>query len=108
MVKRLTQWRARSDVDAEEALRYWRDEHPALVARVPRILGYVQNHCIVGPDGAQPPYLGVGEVWFESLEEAAAAAALASPEWQAVIDDADTFMDLRSVSAAWAEEHRLL
>jgi uncharacterized protein (TIGR02118 family) len=64
---------------------------------------YVQDHCIVGPDGKDPPYAGIDELWFESLE--AAKRALATPEWQSVLDDATTFMDLEVVSAAWAEEH---
>jgi uncharacterized protein (TIGR02118 family) len=50
-----------------------------------------------------PPFAGLGELWFDSVE--AAAAALATPEWQAVLDDAATFMDLDHVTAAWAEEH---
>ena len=41
----------------------------------------------------------------DARKKAAAEAALATPEWKAVIDDASTFMDLDRVSAAWAEEH---
>jgi hypothetical protein len=36
---------------------------------------------------------------------ATAEAALATPEWRAVIEDAATFMDLDRVTAAWVEEH---
>ena len=38
----------------------------------------------------------------------AAASATATPEWAAVIADADTFMDLSRVVAAWAVEHVLI
>jgi uncharacterized protein (TIGR02118 family) len=64
---------------------------------------YVHDHCTVGPDGGEPPYAGLGELWFESID--AAKAELATPAWQSVLDDAATFIDLEQVSAAWAEEH---
>jgi uncharacterized protein (TIGR02118 family) len=53
-----------------------------------------------------PAFAGLGELWFDSLE--AAEAALATPEWQAVLEDASTFMDLEQVTAAWAEEQPIL
>lgn len=103
MIKRMTMWQPGEHVSREAALAYWRDEHPRLVARVPGVQRYIQDHCIVGPDGKDAPYAGIGELWFESLE--AAKRALATPEWESVLDDAATFMDLEVVSAAWAEEH---
>jgi hypothetical protein len=44
---------------------------------------------------------GVGEAWFD--DATAARAALQSPEWAAVIEDAQTFMDLETVVATWVE-----
>ena len=105
MIKRLTMWRAREAASRDAALAYWRDTHPRFVECVPGVVRYVQNHCVVGPDGSDPPYAGVGEVWFADSE--AAKRALATPEWQSVLDDAATFMDLEHVSA-WAEEHLIL
>lgn len=106
MIKRITVVHTRPEIDRGEAGRYWREVHGPLVARVPRLRRYVQNHCIVGVLGtADPPFLGVGEVWFDS--EADAEAATASPEWRAVLDDAATFMDMARVTAGWAEEHEL-
>ena len=55
------------------------------------------------PEGGGIPYTGLGEVWFDTLE--AAASATKTPEWDAVISDATSFMDLSTVVAAWAEEH---
>jgi hypothetical protein len=52
------------------------------------------------------PYTGLGEVWFDGFESAATATS--TKEWSAVIADADTFMDLRTVVAAWAEEHEIM
>jgi uncharacterized protein (TIGR02118 family) len=106
VVKRLTLWRPRASVGRDEALRYWRDEHVRFIARVPGVKRYVQNHCIVGPGGAAPASAGLGELWFDSVE--AAEAALATDEWNAVIDDAAMFMDMDHVTAVWAEAHQIL
>jgi uncharacterized protein (TIGR02118 family) len=68
---------------------------------------YVQNHCVERlPGSEEAPFLGVGEVWFDSPE--AAETAIATPEWHAVLDDAATFMDMERVTAGWAEEHELV
>jgi hypothetical protein len=59
-----------------------------------------------GPTGdraANPASTGVGEVRFDDV--AAAEAAMSTPEWRAVIEDAATFMDMQRVTALWAEEH---
>ncbi len=52
------------------------------------------------------PYTGLGEVWLDDFD--VASLATTTPEWAAVIADADTFMDLTIVVAAWAEEHELI
>ena len=83
-----------------EAVQHWRTSHVDLVHRVPHVKRYVQNVCIPDPEGADPPYAGLGELWFETLDDA--NAALASPEWRDVIADAAAFMDLDRVTAAWA------
>lgn len=106
MIKRLTMWHARAGVSREEALRHWRNEHADLVRRVPGLRGYVQDHCVTSPEGGELPYTGLGEVWFDSFESAATATK--TPEWSAVIADADRFMDLGTVVAAWAEEHEII
>jgi uncharacterized protein (TIGR02118 family) len=99
----LTQWTQRDAPTREEALWYWKERHAPLVEQVPGVAHYVQNHCISSPEGVEPPYAGLGEVWFESDE--AAASALAPDEWKAVLEDAASSMDLEHVSAACASEH---
>jgi len=94
---------AKDGVSRDAALAHWRTAHAELVKRVPGIRGYVQDHCVDSPEGGVIPYTGLGEVWFDSFE--AAAAATKTPEWAAVISDASSFMDLSTVVAAWAEEH---
>ena len=103
VVKRLTQWVPRAGVERDEAIRRWRSSHVSLVRKVPGVKRYVQNVCTPGPDGADPPYAGLGELSFETLEDA--QAALSTAEWQAVVQDASEFMDLDHAIVAWAEEH---
>ena len=106
MIKRVTVVHARSDTNRAEVLRYWKDVHGPLIAKVSGVKRYVQNHCIQSAHGqAEPPFLGVGEVWFESREEADRIQA--TPEWKAAMDDAATFMDMDRVDAGWAEGHQI-
>lgn len=98
MIVRLASWRPRAR--PEDALRAW-ERHAEIVERLPGLRRYVQNHAIAAPDGDQPLYTGIGEAWFDDI--AAARTTLARPEWTAVIEDADTFMDPASVVVVWAE-----
>jgi uncharacterized protein (TIGR02118 family) len=106
VIKRLTMWHARPGMARQEALRYWRDDHAPVVRTVPGVRRYVQDHCVESPEGGEPPYTGLGEVWFGTVE--AAQAALGTPEWAAVIEGAATFMDMGRILVAWAEEHVLI
>jgi uncharacterized protein (TIGR02118 family) len=107
MIKRVTVVHARSDTDRAEVLRYCKDVHGPLITKVPGVKRYVQNHCIESAQGqAEPPFLGIGEVWFESRDEADRTQAM--PEWKAAMADAATFMDMDRVVAGWAEEHQIL
>lgn len=102
MIKRLAVVQARDGMNRNDALTYWRESHAPLVVKVPGITKYVQNHCTDGAAfGSEPPFLGIGEVWFGTRDDA--ERALASPEWQAVLDDARTFMELSRVVAGWVE-----
>jgi uncharacterized protein (TIGR02118 family) len=102
MIKRLTIWQVKSGLPAEEALQHWQGAHIPLVLALPGLRRYVQNRCVSTPEGVQPPFAGLGEVWFDDLE--AAQAAMQSPEWSQVLDDALTFMDMDRIEVAWAEE----
>ena len=42
-------------------------------------------------------------MWFDDLP--AAQAAMQTPEWKAVLEDAATFMDMARLTAVWAYEH---
>jgi uncharacterized protein (TIGR02118 family) len=100
MIVRLTQWQPRDAIGRADALAAW-ERHAGVVERVPGLRRYVQHHVTAGPDGTEPPYAGLGEVWFD--DETSARAALASGEWSAVVDDANRFMDGGSIVVAWSD-----
>jgi uncharacterized protein (TIGR02118 family) len=87
----------------EDALKYWKDEHAELVARVPGVVRYVQNYC-VGDLLARNRRMRVSVRCGLRVVRPAEQAAY-SAEWQAILEDAATFMDMRRFSAVWAEEH---
>jgi uncharacterized protein (TIGR02118 family) len=103
MIKRLTMCHVRAGEPTEIAVNHWLNDHVPLVVAVPGVRRYEQNPCVQGPTGEPAPYAGLGQVWFDTVE--AALFALASWEWQAVVDDAATFMDMDRITAAWAEEY---
>lgn len=52
----------KSGLDRREALRYWREQHGPVVAAVPGVQGYVQQHAVAGPDGERLPTAFTEEV----------------------------------------------
>ena len=110
--------RKRPEMSLEDFQSYWRNTHGPLVSRystVLRIRKYVQVHTIEDPlneefrnsRGMAEPYDGVAELWWDSLEDL--AAAMAGPRGQEIaqelLEDERRFIDL-SRSPLWlGEEH---
>jgi uncharacterized protein (TIGR02118 family) len=109
--------RRKAPLSREEFQLYWREQHAPLVAERAEAIGakrYVQVHTLDTPlDGALrehrggEPYDGVAELWWESLEDLAAAfgdEAGLKAAGELLADEAE-FIDLDR-SAIWlAEEH---
>jgi len=107
----------KADVAAAEFYRYWHDEHaPRMKARrgVLRARRYVQSHT-VQPElnrllqdsrGMQPPYDGITEVWWDSVDdlEAALATAEGRQAMQDLLDDERHFVDLAASRLFCTEE----
>lgn len=91
----------KSGLDRTEALRYWRDTHAPIVAKVPGVQRYVQQHAVAAPEG-DPPFLGVASIGFADQESFGAAAA--SPEFAAAVADVDNFADAQRLPTAFVEE----
>jgi uncharacterized protein (TIGR02118 family) len=113
--------RKREDLSFEEFQRIWREEHAPLVARhaeALRIKRYVQTHTVDtpfnaalknsrgGPDG----YDGVAELWWDSLEDAAGAAATPEGAQAAakLLEDERRFIDLTRSPLFVANEHEIV
>ena len=77
----------RAGMDAEEFQRYWREIHAPIASKIPGLRKYVQNHSTRAPDGTNPPYDGVAEMWFED------ATSFDTPEFEATVADAANFLD---------------
>ena len=75
-------------IERAEALRYWREDHGPIVAKVPGVQRYVQQHAVGAPAGA-PPFLGVASLSF--ADRAAFETAGGSPEFAAAIADVPNF-----------------
>jgi uncharacterized protein (TIGR02118 family) len=101
-----------------EFQRYWRETHGPLVARhagVLRIRRYVQTHALDtsvtealrATRGTGEPYDGIAELWWESLDDLAAATA--TPEGRAaggaLLEDERRFIDHAASSMFLCEEH---
>jgi uncharacterized protein (TIGR02118 family) len=102
----------RDALRAREAHEHWIETHGKRLGRaVPGIGRYVQSHCVapLGAEGADESielqFDGFSECWFE--DRAAYERATASPEWEAMGEDAAGFCDVEFVGgmAAVVEEH---
>jgi len=91
----------RKDMGWEEALRYWREVHGPIAAKVPGLRKYVQDHATAAPEG-DLQFDGIAELWFDNEE--AFRSAMASPEWQATIADVPNFAVLEKSWGALVEE----
>jgi uncharacterized protein (TIGR02118 family) len=118
MVKLIFCVRRRPDIGADEFHRYWRDVHGPLVQSVAPALGivrYVQTHTASTPlnealaatRDAPEGYDGVAELWFDSVDALATAAA--SPDGAAagevLLADERRFIDHARSPLFLAEEH---
>ncbi len=91
----------KSGLERADALRYWRDTHGPIVAKIPGVRRYVQQHAVAAPDGP-PPFLGVASLSFDDQDSFGAAAS--SPEFGAAIADLGNFADLDRLPTAFVED----
>ena len=121
MIKLVFCLRRRPDLSREEFQHYWRETHAPLVrehADVLRIRRYVQVHTLPpeahvalrASRGAPEEYDGVAELWWDSLEDLAAATM--SDDGQraaaALLEDERRFIDLAHSPLFLAEEHEIV
>jgi uncharacterized protein (TIGR02118 family) len=72
-----------------EFFEHWKQHHGPLIAAVPGVRRYVQNHALLeGYASGVVTHDGWAELWFDDL--AALRFALQTPEWTAVVEDGAT------------------
>lgn len=118
MVKLSFALRRLPQLSREEFQRTWREDHGPLVEKhrqALRIRRYVQLHTLDSPlnqtlqesRGGPEPFDGVAELWWDSLEDL--AAAMATPEGSAagaeLLADERRFIDLTR-SPLWLGEEK--
>ena len=118
MIKLVFCVRRREDVSEEEFHRYWLEVHGPLVRERAEAMGvrrYVQVHRVATPvndairasRGADEPYDGVAELWWDDLESLVAAGGTdaARKAGQELLEDERRFVDLARSTLWFGEEH---
>ena len=105
MVKVVVLLTRREGMSREEFARYWREQHLPLVAKLPGMRRLVANYVLPDPNDPAPAYDGIAEDWFDDLT--AMGAAFESPEGQAVLADAATFLDMSQLQILVVEEEEV-
>jgi uncharacterized protein (TIGR02118 family) len=101
VIKLMTTVYKRQEWTDEQFFAYWREQHSPLVERLPGLRRYVVNVAQIHPERPATVY-GFAELWFDSLEDA--AAAISSPEGEAAREDVAIFSDPERNQAAFVEE----
>ena len=86
-------------------VRYWRDVHAPLGARIPGVRRLVQSHALPGANPRPVDFDGMAELWFDDLD--ALLRARDTPEWRASADVERVFVDAHRVACFVAEEHEV-
>lgn len=119
MIKVVFCLRRLPNLSAEQFYAYWLEEHSALLrthAAALRIKRYVQSHAFdhaelrpaLDARGARvPPYDGVAELWWDSLEDLRAVGRRAEGRMagRALLADERKFIDLENSSIFYTREH---
>ena len=118
MVKIVYILHRRDDVTPEDFYAYWKNDHGPLVrsfAKAIRAVRYVQSHTIPGAPsemlrasrGAKPPYDGITEVWFDSLEALGASGEEGLAAARRLYEDEAEFIDFAHSAVFLTEEHEI-
>ena len=76
-----------TDPDAFE--RHYAGTHRPLVDKIPNLQRFEASRVVGTPDGGEPAYYRIAELWFE--RQATLEAALSSPEGQDTVADVPNF-----------------
>jgi len=121
MVKLVFCVKRRDGMSVEDFQAYWFEQHGPLVREHAGVLGirrYVQTHgrptpvddALRASRGAPEAYDGVAELWFDSIESLATAAASAEGQaaGAALLEDERRFIDHQGSPLFLAEEREVI
>ncbi len=75
--------------DADAFEEHYANTHVPLVEKIPNLQRFEAAKIVATPDGSEPPYYRIGELYFEDVEQM--QAGLGSEEGQAVTADFQNF-----------------
>lgn len=119
MVKIVFCCRRRPEMTSEQFQQRWLQVHGPLVkrlrAQLPAMRRYVQSHTIPGEitdairasRGADEPYDGITEVWFDSIESMQPGEQEALAAAQQLYEDEAQFIDFARSAVFLTEEHEI-
>lgn len=118
MIKLVFCCRRKPEMTREEFQKRWLEVHGPLVRRMrekmPSMKRYVQSHSLAdeiskaasGPRDVAPPYDGITEVWFDSLESLGGdGSADAIEAAKTLYEDEMKFLDMPRCAVFLTEEH---
>jgi uncharacterized protein (TIGR02118 family) len=109
MIKSFTIARRLPSLTRDEYLRYWKENHAPLAARViPGVRKYVQNHSIIIP-GLEFEIDGITEMWWDNVEAYQNYLAWRqTDEAKVLLEDEKKFSDGTRRQRFLATEHLVL
>ena len=116
MIKLVYCLRRRANISPEEFYRYWLNTHAPKVrnaAEKMRAVRYIQSHtcgpevnqAFVASRGLAPPYDGITEVWWNSIEDLKAAMVEAAEVMAMLREDESQFIEFSQSCVFLTTEH---
>ncbi len=68
---------------------YYADNHLPLVEKIPNLRQFEAGKVIATPDGSEPPYYLIAELWFDGVEQL--QRSMSSSEGRAAAEDLQNF-----------------
>ena len=75
--------------DAVAFEEYYANKHAPLVEQIPNLRQFEAGKIIATPDGSEPPYYRIADLYFESVEQL--QSGMGSSEGQAAAEDIQNF-----------------
>jgi uncharacterized protein (TIGR02118 family) len=106
MVKSCSLLRRKPGLTQEEFLRYWKEKHGPLAAKVvPGLRKYIQNHPVKIP-GYECDIDGIAEIWWDNIEGLQNFLAWRqTPEAKVLMEDESKFIDKSRMERFLAVEY---